>query len=151
MPHDRFFGIAAQELADASFDRDLCARCYATALGDAEKTKALYIAIRAERLEELALEMAKAARENLEAARARAELEAKEKSRQDRERDKAARRSQEEAIRIKNAEEDRRMWRSTETKPPLSKGVQFSDPSVQTAVDAMREALRASGWKNRSD
>lgn len=54
MPHDHFYGIAAEEIARHEFDKDLMARAYAIALGDAEKTKAVYISIRAERLDELA-------------------------------------------------------------------------------------------------
>jgi hypothetical protein len=45
MPHDRFYGIAAEELARQEIDKDLFARAYAIALGDAEKTKALCIGI----------------------------------------------------------------------------------------------------------
>lgn len=57
MPHDRFYGIAAEEIARHEVDKDLMARAYAMALGDAEKTKAIYIGVRAERLEELACEL----------------------------------------------------------------------------------------------
>lgn len=58
MPHDRFYGIAAEEVARQEVDKDLFARAFALALGDPEKTKAIYIGFRAERLEELAREMA---------------------------------------------------------------------------------------------
>ena len=92
MLHDRFYGIAAEEIARQEVDKDLFARAFAMALGDPEKTKAIYITIRAERLEELAGEMA--------AVRAKEEVE-----RKNREREMAAMRAKEETERKKREAE----------------------------------------------
>jgi hypothetical protein len=75
MPHDRFYGIAAEEIARHEVDKDLMARAYAMALGDADKTKAIYIGIRAERLEQLACELVE--------ERQRAEEERRQEERRD--------------------------------------------------------------------
>lgn len=66
MPHDRHYGLAAQELAEQRPDRDLFAKAYALALGDAQKTKAIYIRERAPRLE---LEERKSAEKSEQEAR----------------------------------------------------------------------------------
>lgn len=77
MPLDRYYGIAAEEVACQDVDKDLFARAFASALGDPEKTKAIYIGMRAERLEQMALEMAaNRAREEAD-AKNRAEAQAK--------------------------------------------------------------------------
>ena len=59
MVHNKYYEIAAEEVARQSVDKGLFARSYATALGDAEKTKAIYIGLRAENLELQANEQAK--------------------------------------------------------------------------------------------
>lgn len=125
MPHDRFYGIAAEELARQEIDKDLFARAYALALGDAEKTKAIYIGIRAERLEELAHALAE--------SRARDEAEAKRREREySRQRSKTV---------------------SASTVPPpapekpLPKPEDFTDPQMAAAVRAMLDALGASGGR----
>ena len=73
MPHQRYYGLAAAEIAQQRPDRDLFAKAYASAMGDAEKTKALYIGMRAEQIEKE--EQASAAR----AAMAREEAVAAQK------------------------------------------------------------------------
>jgi hypothetical protein len=166
MPHDRFYGIAAEEIARHEVDKDLMARAYAMALGDAEKTKAIYIGIRAERLEELACEIVEEHlrvleetqreehRQAREASEARQE-EAKEKYGKERESTEA--RAAEARKHDKDREEARRhadataaaLLRSAE-KPKgnsLPSPDDFSDPKVAEAVRAMREALRVSGGR----
>jgi len=123
MPLDRFYGIAAEELARQEIDKDLFARAYALALGDAEKTKAIYIGIRAERLEELAHALAE--------ARARDEAEAKRRE-HSRQRSKAA--SQSAVV-------------SPASEKPLPKPEDFTDPQMAAAVRAMLDALGASGGR----
>jgi hypothetical protein len=49
---DGFYGLAAQEITDQRFVHALMAKAYSLALGDAAKTRALYIAMRAEQLKE---------------------------------------------------------------------------------------------------
>lgn len=121
MPHDRFYGNAAAELSEQKPDRDLFARAYALALGDPEKTKAIYIGIRAARLEEEAI--AAAARE--------AEIK---KSYLQQERERAKRKSShlEASSPLKFAE------------PPSDTASIFNENEIAKAVQAMREALAAS-------
>jgi hypothetical protein len=125
MPHDRFYGFAAAELAEQRPDRDLFARAYAMALGDAEKTKAIYIGIRAERLEE----------EAIDAAHREAAIE---KTRVQQERERAKR---------KAADAPKRsLPEKVEACPPLLPTT-FTDPEIARAVQAMREALAASAFR----
>jgi hypothetical protein len=72
MPHERFYGLAAAEIAERRPDCDLLAKAYAVAGGNAEKTKALYIGMRAEELEKeaKASDMRAARAERESAARA---------------------------------------------------------------------------------
>ncbi len=49
---DGLYGLAAQEITDQRFVHALMAKAYSLALGDPAKTKALYIAMRAEQLKE---------------------------------------------------------------------------------------------------
>jgi septal ring factor EnvC (AmiA/AmiB activator) len=136
------------------------------ALGDAEKTKAIYIGIRAGRLEELACEIVEE-RQRAEDARQREEqrqareasearlAEAKEKYRKEREPTEARAadtrkhdRDREEAKRHADATA-KALLRSAE-KPKgdsLPNPEDFSDPKMAEAVRAMREALRVSGGR----
>jgi hypothetical protein len=50
MKDEDFYGIAARELATRNHSEALMAKAYALALGDPEKTKSLYIGLRADQL-----------------------------------------------------------------------------------------------------
>ena len=125
MPHDRFYGMAAAEIAEQRPDRDLFARAYAMALGDSEKTKAIYIGIRAERLEE---EAAQAARREAEAERARVQREA--------------------VARTRAFPQKVDVPSSREGVAPKEESTVFTDPHMGKAVQAMRDALAASKFQN---
>ncbi|MFA5263192.1 MAG: hypothetical protein WC378_05155 [Opitutaceae bacterium] len=148
MPHDRFYGLAAEEVARHEVDKDLFARAYAAALGDPEKTKAIYIGIRAERLEELARELvATSERENKERQRreqeqARALVAAREKEdkeRQMREREVLESRS----VMAQPATKVTPMVTAPEHSLPKSED--FSDPQLDAAIRRMLDALSVSG------
>lgn len=129
MPHDRFYGIAAEEVSRQEVDKDLFARAYAIALGDPEKTKAIYIGIRAERLEELAewalqAEIKAAKDEEARARKFRAEQEIHERETKERE------------------AKERAAKRQNDT-PILDS---MEDAQVPDSVKAMREALKATKW-----
>jgi hypothetical protein len=169
MPADRFFGAAAEELASGNFDRDLFARCYAIALGDSEKSKAVYIAARAERLEKMWVLMSETAEKMAKEEAKRIQREAKARAAKERsqaseatsrmkteEEAEAARKDRLERERIERA----RIFRSSISKDASASGNQnkeaqsklpgptdFQDPSVREAVDAMRRALDASRFK----
>jgi hypothetical protein len=65
-----FYGAAAQELLSHQVNQALFAKAFALALGDAEKTKALYIGMRSDQLKEGAVvEIAAAAQRAREAQR----------------------------------------------------------------------------------
>ncbi len=167
MPHDRFYGIAAEEIARHEVDKDLMARAYAMALGDADKTKAIYIGIRAERLEQLACELVE--------ERQRAE----EQRRQEEQRDARAaeaRAAETRAAETRAAETRAADARATEARKqekdqedlkqridvaaaaarreaakikekPRPNPEDFTDPKMADAVRAMREALRVGGGR----
>jgi len=127
--------MAAAELAEQRPDRDLFARAYAIAFGDPEKTKAVYIGIRAERLEEEAIE---AAQREAEAEKVRIQ------------------RAREKAQREAYAARKKPLPQKVDIPPPPPKpkektappSVSFSDPEIAKAVQAMRDALAVSGRKN---
>ncbi len=52
MRDEEFYGIAALEIAEQRFSQPLMAKAYAHAVGDPEKTKALYVLMRAAQLKE---------------------------------------------------------------------------------------------------
>ena len=146
MPHDRFYGIAAEEIARHEVDKDLMARAYAMALGDADKTKAIYIGIRAERLEQLACELVEERQraeeerrqEEQRDARAAAEARAREARKQERDRE-------DEKRRIDAAAAAARREAAKPKEKPLPNPEDFTDPKMADAVRAMREALRVGG------
>ena len=49
-----FYGAAAEELAVGDVDKSIMAKAYALAIGDGEKTKALFIGFRADQFKEQA-------------------------------------------------------------------------------------------------
>ena len=124
MPHDRFYGIAAVEIAEHRADRDLLARAYALAVGDAEKTKAIYILIRAERLEQ----------EDLEFVIREAQLKKEAAEREKR--------------LVKKPLPQKINLPSKELEKSQPHPVEFSDPEMAKAVKAMRDALAASKFKD---
>lgn len=148
MAHDRFYGLAAEEIAQQRVDKDLFARAYAAALGDGEKSKAIYIGIRAERLEQEFIE---------EEARRSAAVAAE-----------TARKISEDEARRK-IERDKQRWRfSTEpdtqkspaqaaakpkpAPPPEKQYVRpedIADPKIAESVRVMLEALKAGGGMKR--
>jgi len=134
MPHDRFYGIAAAELAEQRPDRDLLARAYALALGDPDKSKAIYIGIRAERLEE----------EAMETARRDAELE---RLRIQRERERAREEAKAPRKQPLPQKVDLPAARPKVQEAPKPEAMMFSDPEIAKAVQAMRDALAASGGR----
>ena len=173
MPHDRFYGIAAEEIARHEVDKDLMARAYAMALGDADKTKAIYIGIRAERLEQLACELVE--------ERQRAEEERRQEERRDARvaseaRARDARAAEARAAEARAAETRAADARATEARKqekdqedlkqridaaaaaarreaakikekPRPNPEDFTDPKMADAVRAMREALRVGGGR----
>ncbi len=145
MPEDRYYGIAAAEVAEQRPDRDLFARAYAIALGDPEKTKAVYIGIRAERLQEEA-----DVRAQREAERKRVEAQ-KEKERLQREKDAQSQRTFPQKLNIPTPQPPQPKVQSKPpciSREPTPKATppqpQFYDPEIERAVKAMREALDAS-------
>jgi hypothetical protein len=85
MRDEYFYGIAAQEIAQNKHCVGLMAKAYASALGDADKTKAFYIAMRASQLiddykanQKLAEEKEQAEKNAQNEARAQREKRAKE-------------------------------------------------------------------------
>lgn len=167
MPHDRFFGMAAEELSNGRFDRDLFARCYSKASGNSEKAKAIYIAVRADRIEAYAKDIIKEAARSIKEEHkalkkeiARAEREARELRREQEARleREAKQRSISEQAAISAREEDAiRMIiernsgsMSGEHKTKLSQKYISGECPIQDSIAAMRDALRASGWPGGS-
>ena len=173
MPHDRFYGIAAEEIARHEVDKDLMARAYAMALGDADKTKAIYIGIRAERLEQLACELveerqrADEERRQEEQRDARVAAEARAREARAAEARAAETRAAETRAAAARATEARRHEKDQEDLKqridvaaaaarreaakikarPLPNPEDFTDPKMADAVRAMREALRVGGGR----
>ena len=63
MRDEDFYGLAVREIVERTFIEALLAKAYALALGDPEKTKALYIRMRADQLKEKAALLAADVRE----------------------------------------------------------------------------------------
>ncbi|MBC7365424.1 MAG: hypothetical protein H7343_01215 [Undibacterium sp.] len=117
MPRDRFYGVAAEELTSHSADKDLFARAYAMALGDADKTKTIYIGIRAERLELLAHEQAAENEKKISAQK------------------------------TADKRREAHFFKQPILHKPLPKPEDFSDPKMAEAVRAMIAALGVSEWR----
>jgi DNA-directed RNA polymerase subunit K/omega len=50
MADEKYYGMAAKEIAAGTYDPDIMAKAFALALGETAKTHAIYIGMRAERL-----------------------------------------------------------------------------------------------------
>jgi hypothetical protein len=85
MRDETFYGLAAREIAERQFNQALMAKAYALALGDPDKTRALYIGMRADQLKEEASILAVNAR-----ARERQRKAAEDVAREEAERQRVA-------------------------------------------------------------
>jgi len=157
MPLDLFYGIAAEEINRQAFDKDLMARAFAMALGDGDKTRAIYIGIRAERLEEQAREVDRAQQaaeiEKEQDLQRQAHENAAAKERERKEKDAARQNAvaSEAAAKERERKEKDAARKSAEAqareKDRLPNPADFTDPKIAAAVAAMREALQYSWFK----
>ena len=157
MRDEDFYGLAAREIAEQQFNQALMAKAYAFGLGDPDKTRGLYIGMRADQLKEEAVIFVRdaQARERLRKAADQAAREESERQRVAKENaiKKARRRQQEiEAQRAGDAwerGEDRWVILSTNgsadkgsaTSPP-PKPSQPSPPMSPEELDKVIESLK---------
>lgn len=131
MIDERFYGIAANEVSNQNVDQSLFAKCFAQALGEADKTKALYISARAERLAKV---------DQLE--RERSIRQEKERKVADKRREKEAKRHRFDALEAKLRASTGRSNEGAKGRP-LPNPDDFSDPKHAEAVRKMLAALKA--------
>lgn len=98
MRDEDFYGLAAREISERQFSQPLMAKAYALALGDPDKTRALYIGMRADQLKEEAATAAREAQAR-EKLRSSAEQAAREKAERQRVAAEKARKKEAEAAR----------------------------------------------------